>query len=146
MRRFATIAAAMLVAACSRAPATPTVADAWVRLAAVPGRPAAAYATLHGGATDAQLVQITAPGVARIELHESRMTGNGMMAMDAVAALPVAAGGTAKLAPAGYHAMMFGVPASAKPGATLPLTFRFADGHAVEATAQVVGAGEAAPH
>jgi periplasmic copper chaperone A len=42
--------------------------------------------------------------------------------------------------------MMFGVPASVKPGATLPLTFRFADGHAVEAPAQVVGAGEAAPH
>ncbi|MEH3037841.1 MAG: copper chaperone PCu(A)C [Sphingomonas adhaesiva] len=146
MRRFATIAAALLVAACSQAPATPTVSDAWVRLAAVPGRPAAAYAVLHGGAKDAQLVQITAPGVARIELHESRMTGNGMMAMDAVAALPVAAGGAAKLAPGGYHAMMFGVPATVTAGATLPLTFRFADGHAVEAAAQVVGAGEAAPH
>ena len=146
MRRFATITAALLIAGCAQTPATPTIVDAWVRLAAVPGRPAAAYATLHGGAKDAQLVQITAPGVARIELHESRMTGNGMMAMDAVAALPVPAGGTAKLAPAGYHAMMFGVPATAKAGTTLPLTFRFADGRAVETPARVVAAGEAAPH
>ncbi|PCG14065.1 MULTISPECIES: copper chaperone PCu(A)C [Sphingomonas] len=145
MRMMALAPVVMMVAACSGAPQTPVAGDAYVRLAAVPGRPAAGYAVLHGGAKDSALVQITAPGVARIELHNSRMTGNGMMAMDAVKALPVPRAGTVTLAPGGYHAMLFGVPAGVTPGTKLPLTFRFDDGTAVEVPATVIGAGEAAP-
>ncbi|WP_375250431.1 copper chaperone PCu(A)C [Sphingomonas sp.] len=145
MRRFATIAAVLLIAGCSQGVNTPAVGDAWVRLAAVPGRPAAAYAILHGGAKDAQLTQIASPGVARIELHTSRMTGNNMMAMDAVSGVPVARHGTAKLAPGGYHAMLFGVPATVTAGSTLPMTFRFDDGTVAQVNARVIAAGDAAP-
>lgn len=145
MRMMALAPVVMAMAACSGAPQAPVAGDAYVRLAAVPGRPAAGYAVLHGGAKDSALVQITAPGVARIELHNSRMTGNGMMAMDAVKALPVPREGTVALAPGGYHAMLFGVPAGVTPGTKLPLTFRFEDGTAVEVPATVIGAGEAAP-
>jgi copper(I)-binding protein len=123
----------------------PVAGEAWVRLAAVPGRPAAAYFTLHGGAKPATLAGLEIAGVPRVEMHESRMTGNGMMAMDAVASVPVPAGATVKFAPGGYHAMLFGVPASVRPGGTLTMRFRFADGSAVEAPAKVVGAGEAGP-
>ena len=133
-----------LAAGCTRQE-TPVAGDAWVRLAAVPGRPAAAYFTLHGGAAAATLAQVSAPGVTRIELHESRMTGNGMMAMDAVKAVPVPKAGTVKLAPGGFHAMLFGLPAGVTPNGKLPLTFRFDDGSAVEVPATVIGAGEAAP-
>ncbi|KQT32053.1 hypothetical protein ASG29_09380 [Sphingomonas sp. Leaf412] len=139
---FAMVMAIASTGACSKA-AAPAASDAWVRLAAVPGRPAAAYFTLHGGAGAATLAQVSAPGVARIELHESRMTGNGMMAMNALADVPVPAGATVKFAPAGNHAMLFGVPADVKPGGTLVLTFRFSDGTAVQAPAKVFGAGEA---
>ena len=137
-------AAALLLAGCSGA-AEPSVGDAWVRLAAVAGRPAAGYFTVHGGAQPATLAQVSAAGVARIELHESRMTGNGMMAMDALAEVPVPAGGAVAFKPGGYHAMLFGVPASVTPGATLTMTFRFGDGRAVEVPAKVVSAGEAGP-
>ena len=136
------VAAALLLAGCSGG-AEPSVSDAWVRLAAVPGRPAAGYFTLHGGAKAATLAQVAAAGVARVELHESRATANGMMAMDAVASVPVPAGGTVAFKPGGYHAMLFGVPGSVKPGATLTMTFRFGDGRAVEVPAKVVSAGEA---
>jgi copper(I)-binding protein len=140
-----TIAAALLcVGACSRSPA-PAASDAWVRLAAVPGRPAAAYFTLHGGTADAVLAQISAPGIKRIELHESRMTAAGTMAMDALASVPVPAGSTVPFAPAGRHAMLFDVPAGVVAGSMLPLTLRFADGAAVEVPAQVIAAGDAAP-
>ena len=135
---------AVLAAGCARQEA-PSASDAWVRLAAVPGRPAAAYFTLHGGAKPAVLAQVSAPGVGRIELHESRMTGNGMMAMDALANVPVPAGGTVAFAPGGNHAMLFDVPANLTPGGSIALTFRFADGTATAAEAKVVGAGQAGP-
>jgi copper(I)-binding protein len=135
---------AVLLAGCGGSEA-PVASDAWVRLAAVPGRPAAGYFTLHGGAKPMTLAALEVAGVPRVEMHESRMTGNGMMAMDAVASVPVPAGGTVAFAPGGYHAMLFGVPASFEPGATVTMRFRFQDGSAVEAPAKVVGAGEAGP-
>ena len=144
MRMVGAVVLAAMLAGCGGREA-PAASDAWVRLAAVPGRPAAGYFTLHGGAKPVALAALEVPGVPRVELHESRMTGNGMMAMDAVASVPVPASGTVKFAPTGYHAMLFGVPASVKPGATLTMRFRFQDGSAVEAPAKVVGAGEAGP-
>lgn len=142
--RWMIAATLLLAAACSRS-AGPVASEAWVRLAAVAGRPAAAYFTLHGGSKDATLAQVSAPGVKRIELHDSRMTGNGMMTMDAMADVPVAAGATVAFAPGGRHAMLFDLAPGVVVGSTLPLTFRFADGSAVEVPAQVVGAGSAGP-
>ena len=145
MRRVIGIGCGVLaLAACVR-PAEPTVNDAWVRLAAVPGRPAAAYFTLHGGREPARLVAVSAEGIARAEMHESRMTGNGMMAMDAIAGVDLPADGTVSFAPGGRHVMLFGVPSATQPGGTLKLTFRFADGRGAAAEAKVYGAGEAGP-
>lgn len=145
MHRRWTIAPLLLVAACSVSSPTPSAGDAYVRLAAVPGRPAAGYFVVHGGAADTKLVQIEAPGVARVELHGSRMTGNGMVAMDALPEVPVPARGTVAFAPGARHAMLFGVPATIAPGATMPLTLRFADGAAVRVAAKVIAAGDVAP-
>lgn len=144
MRRIVVMAGMMALAACSRTP-DPAVSDAWVRLAAVPGRPAAAYFTLHGGDAAVKLNAVEAKGVQRAEMHQSRMTGNGMMAMDSVGEIVVPAHGKVTFAPAGYHVMLFGVPATVKPGGTLPLTLRFDDGRATTADARVVSAGEGAP-
>ena len=144
-RGRAMIAAAALLAGCSGAAETPAASEAWVRLAAVPGRPAAAYFVLHGGAEDATLAAVEAAGIPRVELHESRMAAGNMMTMDAIREVPLPAGATVAFAPGGRHAMLFGVPGSVKPGATMPLTFRFADGAAVSADARVYGAGDAGP-
>ena len=133
------------LAACSAQPSAPAVGDAYVRLAAVPGRPAAGYFLLHGGAADATLVQVEAPGAARAELHTSRMTGNGMATMDSLPSVRVPARGSVAFAPGAQHVMLFGLPASVAAGGTLPLTLRFADGSAVRADARVIAAGDAAP-
>ncbi|MGJ3629052.1 copper chaperone PCu(A)C [Sphingomonas sp. MMS24-JH45] len=93
----AALSLGLLLAGCGGREA-PVASDAWVRLAAVPGRPAAGYFTLHGGAKPVTLAALEVAGVPRVELHESRMTGSGMMAMDAVASVPVPAGGTVKFA------------------------------------------------
>lgn len=137
--------AALALAACSRHDG-PTLEAPWVRLAAVPGRPAAAYFTIHGGGAPAVLRAVSVAGVARAELHESRMAAGGQgMTMDAIGDVAVPAGGRVTFAPMGRHVMLFGVPAAMTPGGTARITLRFADGHTVAADAPVMGAGDPGP-
>ena len=73
------LAAAALLAGChAHAPDGPVASDAWVRLAAVPGRPAAAYFKLRGGAAADRLVAVASPAATRAELHEGGMEGSMM--------------------------------------------------------------------
>ncbi len=117
--------------------AAPRAENAWVRLNAVPGRPAAGYLTIIGGSKADTLVGATAPG-ARIELHSMAMAG-GVMAMNAIDRLPVPAGATVSFASGGNHLMIFGLPATAK---SLPITLSFASGRKVAVTAAVHAAGD----
>lgn len=134
---------AALVGARVEAAAGVRVGDAVVRLAAVPGRPAAGYFTLSGG--PATLVQVTSPLATKLELHSSSMAG-GMMRMDALPAVKLLAGQTVSFAPGGDHLMIFGLSAQMTPGATVPLDFRFEGGQVVRVTARTVAAGaEIAP-
>lgn len=125
-------------------PAALSVDGAWVRLAAVPGRPAAAYFTLHGGATDATLVAVRAPMAKRSELHES-MGAGGMATMTPLGQLAVPARATVAFAPGGRHVMLFDIASGVKPGGTMGLGFAFADGRTLEGTARVLAAGDPAP-
>ncbi|WBH16207.1 copper chaperone PCu(A)C [Sphingomonas radiodurans] len=121
------------------------VGDAWVRLAAVDGRPAAAYFTIHGGPTDATLLSVSTEVAVRTELHESKAAAGGGMTMDAVRQVAVPALQEVRFAPAGRHAMLFDVNPAVKPGGTLPFIFTFADGTRIEQTARVIAAGDPAP-
>lgn len=118
----------------------PQIRDAWVRLAAVPGRPAAGYFTLVGGAKDDRLMRIDSAVVKSIELHRSGMSG-GMMSMKPMANVPVPAGAKIEFAPSGSHAMLFDVDARITPGTAIPMLFTFASGAAVEVEAKTVPAG-----
>lgn len=116
---------------------TPTATRAWVRLNAVPGRPAAGYLTLTSGGQPDRLVAVTAPGV-RVEMHSMTMAG-GVMSMQKLDGLAVPAGATVSFAPGGNHLMLFGlgqVPAS------LPLTLKFASGRSIAVAAQIRNAGD----
>ena len=62
------------------------------------------------------------------------------MRMDALPAVKLLAGETVKFAPGGNHLMIFGLKAM-KPGATVPLDFRFEGGRVVRVTARTVAAG-----
>ncbi len=122
------------------------VTDAVVRLAVVPGRPAAGYVALTAGPGAVDLTAVISPP-ARVELHASTMAG-GVMRMGGMAALHVPAGTTLRLAPGGLHLMIFDLPATVRAGGTLPLTFVFADGVRTTVAASVVAsvAGAAPPH
>lgn len=118
----------------------PAVKDARVRLAVVPGGPAAGYFTLKGGAKDDRLLRIDSAVVNKIELHESVMNG-GVMTMRPLAEVPVPAGATVEFAPSGSHAMLFGVDPRITPGTGVPMLFTFASGAKIEVEAKSTGVG-----
>ena len=123
------------------APAQLLVSDAVVRLAVVPGRPAAGYFTLTGGARADRLLSVASPA-ARIEMHETR-TVNGAMRMAALTMVDVPAGERVDFKPGGKHLMLFGLPATTKPGGELTLTFTFEKAGAVPVNAVARSATDA---
>lgn len=149
MRAFVTLAVATAALAGCAQPKQLFVSDAWVRLAAVPGRPAAGYFVLHGGAGDATLVNVSTDVAVRTEMHEMKMTAGGgkpgMMSMNAVQQVPVPAAQAVKFAPGGLHVMLFDLNPSVKPGGKITFTFTFADGLRIQQDAAVLAAGDPAP-
>jgi len=135
------VPAIVALSACQQ-PKQAAVGNAWVRLAAVPANPSAAYFTLKGGPKDATLTGVSTPAAVRTEMHESMNTG-GMMAMTPLKLVALRAGGEVAFAPGGKHVMLYGLKAT--PGGAVPLTFTFADGQQLTAQAKVVGAGDPAP-
>ena len=142
-KTFASIAVAVTLAACGQ-PKQIFVDQAWVRLAAVPGRPAAAYFTLHGGKTDATLLTVTSPVTIRSELHETT-SQNGAMSMRPIGRVALPASSKVAFAPGGKHVMLFDVNPGIKPGADVPMRFTFADGLQIEYNAKAIAAGDAPP-
>ncbi|MBV8972924.1 MAG: copper chaperone PCu(A)C [Sphingomonadaceae bacterium] len=112
----------------------PQVRDAWVRLPAVAGRPAAGYATIIAG-TATRLTAVTSPQ-ADIAIH-AMDTHGGIMRMVPLTAVPIAAGQSFRFMPDGAHLMLSRLPAKALPDTTVPLTFIFADGSRVTVAARV---------
>jgi len=135
------VPAIVALSACQQ-PKNESVGHAWVRLAAVPSNPSAAYFTLKGGPKDATLTGVSTTSAVRSEMHES-MNAGGMMSMAPLKLVALRAGGEVAFAPGGKHVMLYGLKAA--PGGTVPLTFTFADGHRLTASAKVVGAGDSAP-
>ncbi|UVO49992.1 copper chaperone PCu(A)C [Sphingomonas sp. SUN019] len=145
MRHLVTLAlAAAALAGCAQEKQL-YVSDAWVRLAAVPGRPAAGYFTIHGGPTDATLISVSTDVAIRTEMHESKMAAGGGMTMDAVRSLPIPALQTVRFAPGGKHVMLFDVNPSVKPGAAITFTYTFADALRIQQDARVIAAGDPPP-
>lgn len=143
MRTGLLLAPVALLAACQQ-PQSITVENAWVRLAAVPTNPSAAYFTVRASGKDETLTSVTTGAAMRSEMHES-MTSGGVMSMKPVKLVAVRAGSAVAFAPGGKHVMLFGLSDVVKPGATVPMTFTFASGRTIVATAKVVGAGDDEP-
>jgi copper(I)-binding protein len=145
-RHIAFLAPILLLTACHARSAEPKVTEAWVRLPAVAGQPAAAYFTLHGGNGAAKLVRIESALAAKSEMHQSMAGMQGMTTMAPLDHVDVPAGGTVTFKPGGNHAMLIGLDPVVKPGTAVPLRFGFADGTTAEAEAKSVGAGGDAPY
>lgn len=136
----ATALALLIVSPTLAAPPSATASNAWVRAAAVPGRPAAGYLTIKGGGQPDTLVEVTAPGV-RVEMHSMSMD-SGVMKMAKLDSVPVPAGTSVAFAPGGNHLMIFGMTGAPK---TLPLTLNFRSGTKLATTAEVRTPADAVP-
>jgi len=81
MRKAFPLAPLLLLAACHGRNSEPKVTEAWVRLPAVSGQPAAAYFTIHGGRRDAKLMRMESALAAKTEMHASMKGMHGMATM-----------------------------------------------------------------
>ena len=123
------LAAGLLTAPSARATQAEHVRaeHAWIRILPA-GLPAGGYLTLRNeGDAPAALTGASSPRYAKVMLHQTTASA-GTASMHMVEQLPVPPHGTVTLAPGGYHLMFSGAPTPVRPGNTVPVTLRFADG------------------
>jgi periplasmic copper chaperone A len=143
------IAAALLLlslGACHPQSAEPKVREAWVRLPAVAGQPAAAYLTIQGGRSDKTLIRLESALAAKAEMHASMKGMDGMATMAPLDHVDIPAGKTVMFKPGANHIMLIGLDPVVKPGTAVPIRLGFSDGTTAEAEAKSVSAGEDPPY
>ena len=120
------------------------ISGAWARPTIGEGRATAAYMTIeNAGSADDVLVSAKSPQAARVEIHETKMTDDGVMTMRPLASgLTVPAGGAASLKPGGAHMMVMGLEGKLTEGGVLPLTLEFKNAGAIDVSVPV-GQGRA---
>lgn len=135
-RAFAVLLTLAGIASAGAAPppaATPAAAAGTIRIAKAWARPtppgvtvAAAYFEVRntGKAAD-RLVEVECRGAERTEIHETKVSADGVATMRRVPTLVVPPGGTVKLEPGGAHVMLFGVKAPFVETQRVPLRVRF---------------------
>ena len=151
---FLAIAAAVLFACLARAPASAddvkagdlVITQAWSR--ATPGGASigGAYLTIENtGTMPDRLVGGSADIAGKVEVHEMAMN-NGVMKMRPVdKGLTIEPGKTVKLAPGGYHLMMFDLKSPLKQGDKVPVTLEFEKAGKVQVSLDIQGVGAQAP-
>jgi len=116
---------------------TVTVSDAWIA-EAPPSTPInAGYMLLENtGQATVRLVAVESPVYPRIEMHVS-LIENGMVYMQPVQHIDIAAGQQVMFTHGEMHLMLYNTGKPPQSGETIPLTLRFADGSTRQFTAGV---------
>ena len=96
------------------------VIDPWAR-ATVPGQKVGGVYMEIVSPRDARLVGVASPAAGTAEVHSMTMDG-GTMRMRAVEALDLPAGTPVKLAPGGFHVMLFDLKKPLVAGQKVPIT------------------------
>lgn len=126
-------AALAALGGCEGTPDALSVDQAWIRLPAVPGRPAAAYFTIHGGPVPATLISVRTDVAIEVHMHDAGMRPLERLAIPANTDVP--------FAPGGRHVMLYNINPGVKPGRLVDLTLTFANGTRLTRKATVVAAG-----
>ena len=115
------------------------VSEAWARPTIGEGRVTAAYMTIQNLGTDADILRsASSPNAARVEIHETKMSDEGVMKMRPVEdGLTVQPGGAVSMKPGGLHVMIMGLDGQLPKGSTLPLTLDFAKAGKVQLSVPV---------
>ena len=116
------------------------VVDAWMRFV-IAARPAAGYFTLKNDTDAARvLTGAASPACGMVMLHRS-MSKDGSNAMVGVDSVNVAARGSVKFAPGGYHLMCMSPAGDMRSRKSVPVVLKFKDGSTVRADFRVEGPG-----
>jgi periplasmic copper chaperone A len=147
MRAVLALCGALVLTACGSAePKQQAIEDAWVRLPAASGRPAAAYFTIQGGSVPDRLMGISSPLAVRAELHDMTMKDGVMSMAEIKGGVEVPRNDELSFKPGGKHGMLFDVSPKVTAGKTIPLTFSFASGATLSFEAKAIAAGDEDPH
>jgi copper(I)-binding protein len=122
------------------------ISQAWSRATPGGAKVAGGYLTIENkGAVADRLIGGSVDAAARVEVHEMAMN-NGVMTMRPVeGGLPIEPGKTVKLAPGGYHLMMFELKSQFKQGDKVPVTLQFEKAGKVNVSFDVQGVGAQGP-
>jgi periplasmic copper chaperone A len=101
------------------------ISDAWVRANAPGQSVGAAYMTFNSP-QDSTLVYAETDIADSVEIHSMTME-NGVMKMRMLEELTLKAGKSEKLAPGGFHLMLFGLPKPLKSGEQVKFRLCFKD-------------------
>ena len=148
MTRLPTLAAALLLAACTADPGPPriSVSDAWARETVAGQTSAAAYLTIASQGGGDRLIAASSPAAEAAMLHTTVMT-DGIARMRMLPdGLPIESGETLRLAPKGAHVMLTGLRTPLREGATFELRLRFARSGEQVVTGRVVDAAAGGLH
>ncbi|KJC35889.1 hypothetical protein UP09_32475 [Bradyrhizobium sp. LTSP885] len=122
------------------------ISQVWTRATPNGAKIGGGYLTIENkGTTPDRLVGGSGDVAGKIEVHEMAMD-NGVMKMRPLdKGLTIEPGKTVKLAPGGYHLMMFDLKAQLKQGDKVPVTLEFEKAGKVTVSLDVQGVGAQAP-
>ena len=122
------------------------ITQAWSRATPGGAKIGGGYLTIENkGSAPDRLIGGSADIAGKVEVHEMTMN-NGVMTMRPLdKGLTIEPGKTAKLAPGGYHLMMFDLKRPLKQGDKLPVTLEFEKAGKVTISLDVQGVGAQAP-
>ena len=122
------------------------ITQAWSRATPGGAKIGGGYLTIENkGSTADRLIGGSADVAAKVEVHEMAMK-NGVMTMRPLdKGLSIEPGKTVKLAPGGYHLMLFDLKSPLKQGDKLPVTLEFEKAGKVKLSLDVEGIGAQGP-
>ena len=113
------------------------ITDARIFETAPTAKAGGGYATITNPGDSADALIDVAADFPKVELHES-YEEDGVMKMQHVERLEIPAGGSAELAPGGYHVMFMGLSEPFEQGDEIPVTLSFETAGDVEVIFHVV--------
>jgi periplasmic copper chaperone A len=122
------------------------ISQAWSRATPGGAKVGGGYLTIENkGSTPDRLIGGSAAVAGKVEVHEMSMN-NGVMTMRPLDnGLTIEPGKTVKLAPGGYHLMLFDLKSALKQGEKIPLTLEFEKAGKVTVSLDVQGVGAQGP-
>jgi copper(I)-binding protein len=122
------------------------ITQAWSRATPGGAKIGSGYLTIENkGSAPDRLTGVAAEIAGKVEVHEMAMN-NGVMTMRPLdGGLTIDPGKTVKLAPGGYHLMMFDLKAPLKQGDMVPVTLEFEKAGKVKLSLDVQGIGAQGP-